>query len=214
MTKKTAAAATDTAPIDDLLPASMFNTQPMVPTVDDQFWFWVGVTADSPIPNTTCGGVAFSRKTELVRRDPSKRGNTARFPKAGAILKLTRKQVLCIAEHAARRVVRCAQLPAEQNAVSDLGRRIATVLRIPTEAEDQARQKNGWGGGRFHPSQGDVPLGRYLYCQYLDEVRPRLRPVGTALPPSLAEVGLRLPPADARPVPASETTDTSQELIA
>jgi hypothetical protein len=181
---------------------------------DREFWYWIGVLPEIGFSSFDFAGVNFPAMTEELVKDG--RGRTHRTACSGTIIKLTRAKVRQIAERIGR-----ARLRPRQRHSAGYSANATTGVMEPTTAPASAvtytmvsvlpqAEQEGIAKGQLHglqnyvPHDQDIPAADYVYLEWLDEVSPSNRGLNVRLPEPISKVGIRLPPAGARDVPASE----------
>jgi hypothetical protein len=185
------------------------------PLAEEQFWFWLGALHEAPRESFHVAGLEFPKVGDIVFK---KRGDVQiqdRMMHLGTILRLSRARLLQLGAALPRKIVRPVWWKKSRGDVGDDDRSRAplmqgSILSINTP-EDIAKAHNNGRVMRSHtPQAGDVPIARYLYAVWLDEVSPSMRPVSSPMPLPLSETGLVIPPEGARAVPEDEQINTAR----
>lgn len=168
-------------------------------SVARRFWYWIGVTPESPCDQIQVVGVGFCKVTEDVS---IVNGKTRRLPVIGQLVQLGEGEIKRLRERLPRTVMRMlpdkdgAEVREEPGTGLNLGdafirKRRGHLITIPREEDAKAIEAQGRSAHRYEQGPYDQPAARYMFAQLCeDQENPR---VGTAYPETLETTGLEWP---------------------
>lgn len=199
---KTKTETVEEKPAGKLVSAEAFAPPKDAAPDDKEFTYWVGLYPDAGTEGVDCGGLNFPKFVQPLETDPtrSSMGRRPGRPRAGQIVRLSRRRLDLLAERLPRLYYRFRFLPAEGSEPPGYFTKGATpprpqcvMLQVPTEEQLAAAEQRGRRRKAYVPQRGDRWVSEFVYIVPVPNGK---RHPDDTLPPPLVETGLQYPPDD------------------